>query len=390
MNMDMKAFQAQCRRDLLEGCAPFWLNGFDRENGGILSCLDEDGSVFSEDKGVWMQGRCAWMYAHLYNHFEKKEIYLDYAGNCLEFAHNQCVDANGRMYTTVTRSGEGLAAGSEWFSEAFYIMGCAEYYRASGDPAYLQRARDYYDRVIGYYDDPQSDPRRMGVLPGPRPLKRFAEPMILLNVTGILRRADGDRESIYNARADRLVADIQAFHSNEFSATLEAVTPDNKIVLSSAPCRIMNPGHVIECSWFMLEEGIYRGNDQTCAIAQRMFDEAMAWGWDEDYGGILYNVDILKKPVEAYEQDLKVWWVHNEAIIASVMFYRYTGDVRYQKWFETLVAYGWKHLRHPDSGEWYGNVHRDGALPRRPFIGHIYKGPFHVMRMLSKMCLRDE
>ncbi|MEG1745050.1 MAG: N-acylglucosamine 2-epimerase, partial [Ruthenibacterium sp.] len=48
----------------LDSCVNFWLkNGMDRENGGVYTCLDRTGRVYSTDKSVWMQGRCAWTFA---------------------------------------------------------------------------------------------------------------------------------------------------------------------------------------------------------------------------------------------------------------------------------------------------------------------------------------
>ena len=39
--------------------ADFWLkNGMDAEHGGIYTCLDRKGRIYSTDKSVWMQGRC--------------------------------------------------------------------------------------------------------------------------------------------------------------------------------------------------------------------------------------------------------------------------------------------------------------------------------------------
>jgi N-acylglucosamine 2-epimerase len=47
-------------KDELDRCVRFWLdNGMDSEYGGVYTCLDRQGRVFSTDKSVWMQGRCA-------------------------------------------------------------------------------------------------------------------------------------------------------------------------------------------------------------------------------------------------------------------------------------------------------------------------------------------
>ena len=49
-------------REELDRCVNFWLkNGMDKVNGGVYTCLDRTGRVYSTDKSVWMQGRCGWI-----------------------------------------------------------------------------------------------------------------------------------------------------------------------------------------------------------------------------------------------------------------------------------------------------------------------------------------
>ena len=49
----------------LDRCVDFWLkNGMDPEFGGVYTCLDRTGKIYSTDKSVWMQGRCGWIFAH--------------------------------------------------------------------------------------------------------------------------------------------------------------------------------------------------------------------------------------------------------------------------------------------------------------------------------------
>ena len=50
-------------REELKSSADFWLkNGMDQEHGGVYTCLDRRGEIYSTDKSVWMQGRCGWIY----------------------------------------------------------------------------------------------------------------------------------------------------------------------------------------------------------------------------------------------------------------------------------------------------------------------------------------
>ena len=46
-----------------------------------------------------------------------------------------------------------------------------------------------------------------------------------------------------------------------------------------------------------------------------------------------------------------------------------------------------EHFSDPKYGERYGRSRRDGKPAEPPCKGHTYKGPFHVMRMLSKCML---
>lgn len=377
------------KSELFDSCIPFWLNNaYDKENGGIQNCLDRFGKVYSTDKSVWMQGRTAWTYSYISNSFGKKEEYLDFAKSCLDFASARCVDTDGRMYFTVTADGKPLRKRRYWFSETFYIIGNAEYYMATGDSKRLEEAKKYFDFVYGMYLEPSKDPFKITPksYAETRNMKALARPMIMLNVASIMRKADAERAAYYTAIIDGLIEDIKKFHKPELHAMLESVSAENEYVSEASECRIVNPGHDIECSWFLLEEGIYRGDDELKEFARTVFDEAIERGWDKEYGGILYFKDVEGKPVEAYEHDMKLWWPHNEAIIASLMLYKEFGDEKYREWFERITEYAFGHFSDKQYGEWFGYLRRDGKPTEPPCKGHTYKGAFHVMRMLAKVC----
>ena len=50
----------------LAACLGFWLDhGLDAEHGGFLTSVNAEGTLVDSDKSMWMQGRAAWMFAHL-------------------------------------------------------------------------------------------------------------------------------------------------------------------------------------------------------------------------------------------------------------------------------------------------------------------------------------
>lgn len=381
-----KKYYGEFEKELFEYCAPFWLKyGKDDVNGGIINCLDREGKVFSEDKSVWMQGRCGWMYSHLNNLFGENKEYLDFAKSCIDFENAHCFDKDGRMYFKVTIDGKPLRKRRYWFSESFYIVACAEYYMATGDEKCLKDAVRVYDMVWSIFENPANDPFKIfpKTYPETRQLKPLADPMILLNVSSIMRRADKARTAVYDAHIDVCLKEIKTHYFADKKAMLENVTPDNKYLGTTADGRIVNPGHDMECAFFLAQEADYRGDKELLSFAETVFKDAFARGWDSEYEGIFYFKDVENRPVEAYEHDMKLWWPHNEGMNASLLLLALTGKAKYAEIFEKITEYAFEHFSDRKYGEWYGYLRRDGKPTEPACKGCTYKGPFHVMRCLS-------
>ena len=127
----------------LDRCVNFWLkNGMDPEFGGVYTCLDRTGKIYSTDKSVWMQGRCGWIFAHLCTVYGTKQEWLDASRSCLDFMERHCFNhaAGNRMYFSVTKDGRPLRQRRYCFSEAFCAMANAEYYAVTGEESRLARA----------------------------------------------------------------------------------------------------------------------------------------------------------------------------------------------------------------------------------------------------------
>ena len=382
----LQAAQAWVREEL-ERSVRFWLDhGMDREHGGVYTCLDRKGEVYSTDKSVWMQGRCGWMFAYLCHTYGPKQEWLDASKSCLDFLEAHCINhaAGGRMYFTVTEDGKPLRQRRYCYSEAFYALANAEYYGVAGGEEHLARARRAYDL---YWDlnHGMADPTGMGpkTIPETRTGRSFGVPMIILNVTGTLRRVDPERGELYDQRAAQCVEEIFRYHVKpDLKCVLENVDLDGTPRLYYTEGRTVNPGHDIEGVWFLLEHARHTGDKELVQKAAQIFDWAIEAGWDKEYGGLLYFTDCLGKPPEAYEHDMKLWWPHNEILIASMMLYRDTREEKYLQWFIKTMDYCKEHFSDPEYGEWYGYLRRDG-LPTMPSTkGSTFKGPFHLPRCL--------
>ena len=374
-------------REELERSAGFWLeHGMDKEHGGVYTCLDRKGEIYSTDKSVWMQGRCGWMFAHMCHVYGVKDEWLKASKSCLDFMEAHCINraAGDRMYFTVTEDGKPLRQRRYYYSEAFYASANAEYYGVTGQKECLDRARRAYNL---YWDlaHGAADPVGMGpkTIPETRTGRAFGLPMIILNVIGILLRVDPEHKAEYEDRAGQCIDEIfKYFVHPELKCVLENVAPDGSARLNYTEGRTVNPGHDIEGSWFILEHAKRTGDTSLIPKAAQIFDWAIEAGWDKEYGGLLYFVDCLGMPPEAYEHDMKLWWPHNEILIASLMLYRDTGEEKYLNWFYKTLDYCKEHFSDPEYGEWYGYLRRDGKPTMPSTKGSTFKGPFHLPRCL--------
>jgi len=171
----------------------------------------------------------------------------------------------------------------------------------------------------------------------------------------------------------------------DFEAVMETVGPNGEFI-DHFDGRILNPGHAIECAWFILHEAKHRNNDaELIKIGLTMLDWMWKHGWDEEYGGIFHFRDVKGFPVQEYWHDMKFWWPQCETIIATLLAYHLTGDEKYADWHHIIHDWTYKHFPDPQYGEWFGYLHRDGRISV-PLKGNIWKGPFHIPRMRWYCC----
>ena len=367
---------------LLEDTLPFWFpRSIDEQYGGYLLMRDFDGSLIDDDKAVWIQGRTAWLLATLYNTVEQKQAWLDGARTGIDFLLKHCFDPAGKMYFHVQRDGKPLRMRRYFFSETFAVIALAAYAKATGDAAMADKARELFTRCLEYargarLTEPKFEPTR--------PAKAIGIPMIMINTAQQLRETIGD------PRCDQLIAGWIEEIENDFVKTdircvMEQVAPDGSII-DHIDGRTLNPGHAIEGAWFILHEARYHNNAHYQKLGCTMLDYMWERGWDKQYGGILYFLDVYGKPVQEYWQDMKFWWPQNEALIATLLAYSLTGDKKYKNWHETIRHYTETYFHDKEHGEWYGYLHRDGTVAQTA-KGNLFKGPFHLPRQ-QWYCMR--
>ncbi|HZH96369.1 MAG TPA: AGE family epimerase/isomerase, partial [Flavisolibacter sp.] len=145
----LAAYAPLYQNELLQNILPFWLNhSKDEKNGGYLTCLNRDGSVYDTDKFMWLQGRAVWCFSFMYNHVEKREEWLRMALHGAAFMEKYGRDANGDWYFSLTADGRPLVQPYNIFSDCFATMAFASLDKATPNEQYRQIATETFQRII--------------------------------------------------------------------------------------------------------------------------------------------------------------------------------------------------------------------------------------------------
>ena len=374
------------KEQLQKNILAFWLeNGMDKENGGIFTCLDEKGKLYGKEKSVWFQGRALWTFSKAYTLIEHNVKYLDAAKNIYEFL-GKCSDTDGRMYFTVTADGQGIQKRRYYFSETFAAIGCAEYYRASGDAQALSEARRYFDIAYECFTGVrQTEPKFNQQTVA---LKALSPVMIMLSTAQTMRAVDKEHHSKYAKIAKDCLDEILHGGFLTETALLENVSADGKAI-DTPTGRIVNPGHSMEAAWFVMLEGILTDNKKAIAAGKRIIDITLPLGWDKKHGGIIAFTDVCGKPPMQLEWDMKLWWPQCETMIAARTAYSLFKEEKYCQLYHDIEDYCLKNFVDHKYGEWYGYLHYDNTVSTT-LKGNVFKGPFHIPRLYMLMSIFDK
>ena len=381
--MDFKKLANRYKTELLDSVLPFWLNkSIDKEYGGYFSCLDRDGSVYDTDKFIWLQGREVWLFSMLCNKLGKKQEWLDAAIQGAEFLKKYGHNGDYDFYFSLTREGKPLVEPYNIFSNTFACMAFAQLAKATGSEEYAEISRRIFKRILERRGNPKG--KWSKAVPGTRPMKDFALPMIICNMALEVEDIINDPQQLEKTIDECLHEVLDVFYQPDLGCMLENVSSLDNSRLDCFEGREINPGHDLEALWFIMNLGIRRNNKALINKCVEISLSVIEMGWDKEYGGIFYFLDSKGAPQQKLEWDQKLWWVHIESAIAMIKGYQLTGNKKCLEWFEKLDEYMWSRFKDPLHPEWFGYLNRRGEM-LLPLKGGKWKGCFHVPRGLFEI-----
>jgi N-acylglucosamine 2-epimerase len=364
--------------NLRDSVIPFWMdNSPDWRHGGTFSCLDRDGSVYDHKKYVWLQGRSVWMFCRLYNTFEKNPQYLKIARLGLDFIEKYAIDPQGRYYFSLMPDGTPYFYQRKVYGAVFCMLAYLEYFNATGLEEYFDKSVELFAKIRDWVKDPSLLDRP--VLAGLTPMSSLADVMVLASMA--IELAAVDKQQAYLDVMAESLKNIDLHYDRHRDILLENAALDGSDISQSPQGRLFCPGHSIEVGWFMLHLLEFLPDRAKEQMALDIIKGSVDAGWDKEFGGLYYFMDIEGKPTLQLESDMKLWWPHTEAIYALALAYKKSGERVWLDMLNEVHQYAFEHYADEQHGGWFGYCDRRGNLTHRS-KGGSYKGFFHVPRAL--------
>jgi mannose/cellobiose epimerase-like protein (N-acyl-D-glucosamine 2-epimerase family) len=117
-------------------------------------------------------------------------------------------------------------------------------------------------------------------------------------------------------------------------------------------------GHQLEWSKLLAILAQYREEDWLLPTAERLFETAVEYGWDDEYGGLFYTFDREGTPL----MEEKYYWKVTEGIGAAALLGQWTGADRYWEWYDRFWEYAWNNMINRSNGNWYFKLTRENEF----------------------------
>jgi mannobiose 2-epimerase len=390
---------AMLRDDVLNVWFP---RTIDEENGGFRSNFSRDWQpIPSEGKFSVFQGRMTWIAAQVVmRRPELRAQYLPIVQHGVKYLNNVLWDKQyGGFYWGLDDNGQIspiYTDGKELYGISFGLYGAAAAYQATHDSKALELAQ----KAFRWMDEHAHDAKNGGYFEWlTRDGKVVEGDPNRVTLQGVPLAEFPIGYKSMNTHIHLLESFTQLYEIWKDSALrqrLEELLVINRDKICVQP-GVMNLyftndwraipghdsyGHDVETAYLMLEaeDVLGRGHDRrTEHIAKMLVDHALAYGWDETYGGFYREGTTFGKP----EDKLKEWWVQMEGLNSLLLMHEKYGkqtDV-YFKAFQRQ----WQFIRNYQTDHEFPGVYEmvgaDG-IPVNANKGRIWKAAYHDGRAL--------
>jgi mannobiose 2-epimerase len=397
--------EATLRRDVLGVWFP---RTIDNENGGFYSNFTREWQrTASEGKFSVFQGRMTWMAAQIAMKRPRlKDQFLPVVSHGMNYLRNVMWDKqNGGFFWGLDDKGritQRYTDGKHLYGNSFGLYGAAAAYQATRDPKALDLAKaafrwmDHHahdGKNGGYFEWLTRDGKIVQANPGPGrvatiPLAGFPLGYKSMNTHIHLLESFAQLYEVWPDKTLRLrLTELRAIVRDKICVEPGAMNLYFTIDWRAFPDHD-SYGHDVETAYLLLEaeEVLGQGHDEkTERMAKMLVDHALAYGWDQTYGGFYRDGTTMGRP-----EDLrKEWWVQFEGLNALLLMHEKYGSATdvYFKAFQQQWQFIRDHQVDKKFGGLFDTIERDGTVTDH-IKARIWKEGYHDGRALLNVTAR--
>lgn len=386
VNKEPAALISEVCEHLEQKILPFWEALLDNTYGGYYGYVGSDLQLNREaDKGCILNSRILWFFSTAAAVLKRPDLRV-YADHAYRFLDRFGDPENGGLFWSVTYDGKPADTTKHTYCQAFAVYGLAAYYRLTGNPGALDRARSLF-RVIetkcrdkgGYLEAQKADFM-------PETNEKLSENGVLASRTmNTLLHVIEAYAELYRARPDEQVRLAgKAGLRQCLNQVMNPVKRRLEVFFDAAwrPLLDMQSyGHDIEASWLLWDAAetlILKAEDRAPyrAMCLELLRSVTERGLSDR--GLLYE------SVNGEASTYRAWWPQAETMLGFDFGLRLTGD---PVWLERMEQQ-WDYIRKAfvdprNGGEWFNELDENGVSLGKPEADE-WKCPYHN----GRMCLR--
>ncbi len=388
-----KSFAGRVEAHLFGHILPFWCGpAVDRDGWGWMGWLSNDLKPDrSHPKGLIVNSRILWAFSAVHQ-LKPENQFREMAERAFKVVFNRFWDdKHGGAFWRLNDQGQVIDDSKKIYGQAFYIYAMAEYHRAFGDSAALQRAlalfellemhaHDATDR--GYWEVLQRD---WSEAAGARLSdKDMAEKKSMNNHLHLLEAYTNlYRVWKTDQLKQRLLELLELFQQrilNPLTKHLEHFFDETWRVKSDT----YTFGHDIEATWLLCEAAEVLQQDsvheksalqrQVHELALDMATVVLREGIDSD--GALFYEGKAGRVIDHGKE----CWPQAEAVVGFLNAFELSGDEPFFSAAHRVWNFIEQHLADQMHGEWFWRITPEGRPdPALPKVSE-WKGPYHGTR----------
>lgn len=392
------------RRDVIGVWFP---RSVDNDNGGFYSNFTRDWKrAPSEGKFSVFQGRMTWVAAQFVRRApDSKDQFLPVVEHGLKYLSDVMWDKQyGGFFWGLDDHGQitkRYTDGKHLYGMSFCLYGATAAYQATLNPQALELAKASFlwmdknahdSKNGGYFEwltregkvvQPRPDSARVEEVPvagfplGYRSMNTHIH--LLESFTQLYKVWKNDT---LRQRLDELLAIVRDKICVEPGAMNLYFTADWRAIPDHD-----SYGHDVETAYLLLETEDVIGfhNPKTGRIAKQLVDHALAYGWDETYGGFYREGTAAGRA----EDMRKEWWAQMEGLNALLLMHEKHGrqtDIYFKAFRQQWEFIKDRQVDH-EFGGFYDTIERDGTATNH-IKARIWKEAYHDSRALLNVTER--